>query len=80
MIDISIKMPPAPTPPNKSNVDPVTSIPRSHRVDEMESDREQEQPQKRKQQQSQEPDDSPASPASEEEDRDEKHPHIDNYA
>ncbi|MBT3613906.1 MAG: hypothetical protein HOM84_02690 [Thiotrichales bacterium] len=33
MIDISIKAPPAPTPPRHGGVDPVASIPRSHRID-----------------------------------------------
>ncbi|MBT3309741.1 MAG: hypothetical protein HOL04_04945 [Gammaproteobacteria bacterium] len=76
MIDISIKMPPAPTPPKHSGVDPVTTIPRSHRVDETESDREHEQPQKRKK----EHHSTEHQPQQDKSSVDESHPHIDNYA
>ncbi len=73
MIDIiSTKIPPPPTPHKQSSVDPVTSIPRSQRVEETESESEHEQPQKRKQKKHPPPDDNSSS--------NDGHPHIDNYA
>ncbi len=75
MIDISIKMPPAPKSPNKSHVDPLTSIPRSKRVNETESEHDREKKKRRK------PPQSPVTdnPAGRQDD-DPDHPHIDNYA
>lgn len=76
MIDISIKMPPAPTPPKHGGVDPLSSIPRSHRIDEGEGDSEHEAPRQRKQKH-QPPEQTPHQNGSSE---DETQPHIDNYA
>ncbi len=75
MIDIiSSRIPPKPTPPKKSGVDPSTLIPRSHRVDETESDQEKKR-QKRRKPRKPEGEVSEDAPTS----NPEQH-HIDNYA
>lgn len=75
MIDISIKMPPAPTPPRHSDVDPVTSIPRSHRIDESAPDQEKHDPPPKKKKKYH-----PPEPSNQQEESSDQPPHIDNYA
>lgn len=77
MIDISIKSPPPPTPPRHSEVDPVVSIPRSHKIDPSESDRASviDRRKERKEKQREQDSNQGDSPPGEDSDH-----HIDNYA
>ena len=76
MIDISIKTPPAPTPPHHGGVDPVTSVPRSHRVDEADPERN---PEKKQRKRPQKRGENRAKRDEEKQTPNDSNPHIDNY-